>query len=193
MSKNMYSRSVAANMVIANMIGTGIFTSIGFQVMPGAIPDPFSIMMIWLIGGVFSLCGALAYAEVATTLKESGGEYTFLSRIYHPVLGLASGWVSLIVGFSAAIASLALATGEYLGPLVDSLGLGFSTEIATKAIGVSLIVIVSLIQLRGVESGGGFQNIMTNVKLVFIAILILAPLLFLSDGSALPKKPLTPF
>lgn len=171
-------------MVIANMIGTGIFTSIGFQVMPGAIPDPFSIMMIWLIGGVFSLCGALAYAEVATTLKESGGEYTFLSRIYHPVLGLASGWVSLIVGFSAAIASLALATGEYLGPLVDSFGLGISTEIATKSIGVSLIVMVSLIQLRGVESGGGFQNIMTNVKLVFIAILILAPLLFLSEGQA---------
>ncbi|MFM7079915.1 MAG: APC family permease, partial [Bacteroidota bacterium] len=184
MSANMYSRSVAANMVIANMIGTGIFTSIGFQVMPGAIPDPFSIMMIWLIGGVFSLCGALAYAEVATTLKESGGEYTFLSRIYHPVLGLASGWVSLIVGFSAAIASLALATGEYLGPLVDSIGLGFSTEIATKTIGVSLIAIVSLIQLRGVESGGGFQNIMTNVKLLFIAVLILAPLLFLTDGDA---------
>ncbi len=180
----MYSRSVAANMVIANMIGTGIFTSIGFQVMPGAIPDPFSIMMIWLIGGVFSLCGALAYAEVATTLRESGGEYTFLSRIYHPVLGLASGWVSLIVGFSAAIASLALATGEYLGPLVDSIGLGISTEIATKIIGVSLIVIVALIQLRGVESGGGFQNIMTNVKLAFIAVLILAPLLFLSNGEA---------
>lgn len=184
MSKNMYSKSVAANMVIANMIGTGIFTSIGFQVMPGAIPDPFAIMMIWLIGGIFSLCGALAYAEVATTLKESGGEYTFLSRIYHPVLGLASGWVSLIVGFSAAIASLALATGEYLGPLVDSFGLGISTVIATKSIGVSLIIIVSLIQLRGVESGGGFQNIMTNVKLVFIAILILAPILFLSDGLA---------
>jgi len=180
----MYSRSVAANMVIANMIGTGIFTSIGFKVMPGAIPDPFSIMMIWLIGGVFSLCGALAYAEVATTLRESGGEYTFLSRIYHPVLGLASGWVSLIVGFSAAIASLALATGEYLGPLVDSIGLGISTEIATKIIGVSLIVIVALIQLRGVESGGGFQNIMTNVKLAFIAVLILAPLLFLSNGEA---------
>jgi APA family basic amino acid/polyamine antiporter len=90
----------------------------------------------------------------------------------------------LIVGFSAAIASLALATGEYLGPLVDSLGLGISTEIATKIIGVSLIVIVALIQLRGVESGGGFQNIMTNVKLAFIAVLILAPLLFLSDGEA---------
>ncbi|MFM8432155.1 MAG: amino acid permease, partial [Bacteroidota bacterium] len=100
MKDALYSRSVAANMVVANMIGTGIFTSIGFQVMPDAIPDPFAIMMIWLIGGIFSLCGALAYAEVATTLCESGGEYTFLSRLYHPVIGMASGWVSLIVGFS---------------------------------------------------------------------------------------------
>ena len=97
-----YSRSVATNMVIANMIGTGIFTSIGFQVMnpPIGIPDPFAIMFIWFIGGIFALCGATAYAEVATTFRESGGEYTFLSKIYHPVVGFASGWVSIIVGFS---------------------------------------------------------------------------------------------
>jgi APA family basic amino acid/polyamine antiporter len=107
MTMKKYSRSVATNMVIANMIGTGIFTSIGFQVMnaPDGIPDAFSIMIIWFIGGIFALCGATAYAEVATTFPQSGGEYTFLSKIYHPIVGFASGWVSIVVGFSAAIAA----------------------------------------------------------------------------------------
>ena len=79
-----YTRSVATNMVIANMIGTGIFISIGYQTID--IPDPFAIMFIWFIGGIFALCGATAYAEVATTFRESGGEYTFLSKIYHPIV-----------------------------------------------------------------------------------------------------------
>ena len=185
MSEKLYSRSVAANMVVANMIGTGIFTSIGFQVMPDAIPDAFSILMVWLIGGVFSLCGAFAYAEVATTLRKSGGEYTFLSQIYHPALGLASGWVSLIVGFAAAIASLALAAGKYLGPLTIHLtGNSDPSGWIGKSIGILLILVVTLIQLRGVTIGGVFQNIMTNMKLLLIAILIVAPLMLLSDGES---------
>lgn len=182
MKQALYSRAVVANMVVANMIGTGIFTSIGYQVMPGAIPDPFAIMMIWLIGGVFSLCGALAYAEVATTLCESGGEYTFLSKIYHPILGLSSGIVSLIVGFSAAVASLALAAGKYLGPATDSLFNGQTPGYIPKLVGVSIILLVAFIQLRGVRVGGIFQNIMTNMKLLLIAVLILGPLMLLSNN-----------
>lgn len=184
MKDALYSRSVAANMVVANMIGTGIFTSIGFQVLPDAIPDPFSIMMIWLIGGVFSLCGALAYAEVATTLCESGGEYTFLSKLYHPVIGMASGWVSLVVGFSAAVASLAIASGKYLGPISGNLFDGNVPEYFPKAIGIVIVLLVVVVQLKGVRAGGIFQNIMTNMKLALIAVMILAPLLLLSSDAA---------
>ena len=61
-------------------------------------------MIIWFIGGIFALCGATAYAEVATTFPQSGGEYTFLSKIYHPIVGFASGWVSIVVGFSVILA-----------------------------------------------------------------------------------------
>jgi len=179
-----YSRSVATNMVIANMIGTGIFTSIGFQVMnpPIGIPDPFAIMFIWFIGGVFALCGATAYAEVATTFRESGGEYTFLSKIYHPIVGFASGWVSIIVGFSAAIAALALASGDYLMPIMNEL-LGANLPVYTpKVVAISLIILVTLIQLRGVVTGGLFQNIITTIKLLFIVVLIITPFLFLADS-----------
>ena len=87
MKAEKYSQSVATNMVIANMIGTGIFTAIGYQVMADAIPDPFTILIIWGVGGLFSLCGAFAYSEVASSVNRSGGEYSFLSELYHPLLG----------------------------------------------------------------------------------------------------------
>ena len=179
-----YSRSVATNMVIANMIGTGIFTSIGFQVMnpPIGIPDPFAIMFIWFIGGVFALCGATAYAEVATTFKESGGEYTFLSKIYHPIVGFASGWVSIIVGFSAAIAALALASGDYLMPIMNELLGSNLPEFTPKIVAIILIGLVTFIQLGGVVTGGLFQNIITTIKLLFILVVIITPFFFLADS-----------
>ena len=130
-----YTKTVAVNMVIANMIGTGIFTAIGYQVMDGGIPDVFSILMIWIIGGVLSLCGAFAYSEVASVVNRSGGEYSFLTDLYHPILGFLSGWISLIVGFSAAIAALALAIGEYLLPL-----LGVSKTFVFSIIGMELSI-----------------------------------------------------
>lgn len=171
-------------MVIANMIGTGIFTSIGFQVMnpPIGIPDPFAIMFIWFIGGVFALCGATAYAEVATTFRESGGEYTFLSKIYHPIVGFASGWVSIIVGFSAAIAALALASGDYLMPIMNEMLGSNLPEYVPKVVAISLIMLVTLIQLGGVVTGGLFQNIITTIKLMFILVIIITPFFFLAES-----------
>ena len=171
-------------MVIANMIGTGIFTSIGFQVMnpPIGIPDPFAIMFIWFIGGVFALCGATAYAEVATTFRESGGEYTFLSKIYHPIVGFASGWVSIIVGFSAAIAALALASGDYLMPIMNEMLGSNLPAYVPKVVAISLIMLVTLIQLGGVVTGGLFQNIITTIKLMFILVIIITPFFFLAES-----------
>jgi APA family basic amino acid/polyamine antiporter len=166
------------------MIGTGIFTSIGFQVMnpPIGIPDPFAIMFIWFIGGVFALCGATAYAEVATTFRESGGEYTFLSKIYHPIVGFASGWVSIIVGFSAAIAALALASGDYLMPIMNEMLGSNLPEYVPKVVAISLIMLVTLIQLGGVVTGGLFQNIITTIKLMFILVIIITPFFFLAES-----------
>src|SRR5690606_34313736 len=99
-TQHKYSRRVAVNMVIANMIGTGIFTSIGYQVIEGGIPDAFTIVVIWLLGGLLSLCGATVYGEIATRIRKSGGEYSFLTEIYHPLLGFISGWISIFVGFA---------------------------------------------------------------------------------------------
>jgi len=181
-------------MVVANMIGTGIFTSIGFQVMPApiGIPDAFSILLIWILGGVLALCGAMSYGEVATTMKESGGEYTFLSRLYHPVIGFTSGWVSMIAGFSAAISALAIAAAKYALPVLSGITGSQPGEQAVKLLGISFILLVAFIQTGGVKTGGFFQNIITWFKLLLIGFILCLPLLsaFLgvesSDTSFMP-------
>lgn len=179
-----YTRSVATNMVIANMIGTGIFTSLGFQVVPGiGIPDPFAILIIWLVGGIISLCGATVYGEIATTFNKSGGEYTFLTKLYHPLLGFVSGWISIIIGFSAAIAGLSIATGEYFLPIIgsssDSNFLGIPI---VKLIGAIVIGIIALVQMRGVKVGGMVQNYMTYIKLGLVFTFLALPLFFGGEG-----------
>src|SRR5258708_33807722 len=82
------------------MIGTGVFTSLGYQV--GPIPSGFAILMLWAIGGVVALSGAFTYGEIANTLKKSGGEYLYLGKIFHPALGFVAGWMSLLAGFAGA-------------------------------------------------------------------------------------------
>src|SRR5213082_3861637 len=91
----------ACAIVIANIIGTGIFTSLGFQLKD--IQSGFALLMLWGIGGIAALCGALCYGELAAATPRSGGEYHFLSKIYHPSLGFMAGFVSATVGFAAPI------------------------------------------------------------------------------------------
>lgn len=177
-----YTRATAISVVIANMIGTGVFTSLAFQV--GDLPDPFAIIMLWLCGGIIALAGAFCYAEVATRLKESGGEYLYLSRIYHPILGFVSAWISLFAGFSGAIATSALAIGEYSGPI-----LGYSLNNnepsffgPDKITAIAALVLLSLIHIKGVKAGGLTQTILTSIKLVLIAFFCLAPF-FISNSN----------
>lgn len=101
----------AISIAVANMIGTGVFTSLGYQVVD--IQSAFALVMLWVVGGVIALCGALSYGELGAALPRSGGEYHLLSEIYHPALGFLSGWVSLTAGFAAPTAIAAIALGEY--------------------------------------------------------------------------------
>lgn len=180
-----YTKSVAVTMVIANMIGTGVFTSLGFQLLayPDGIPDSFAILTVWTIGGLIALCGAFTYAEVATSLKESGGEYLFLSKIYHPALGFTSGWISLFAGFGAPIAVAALAIGTYSAPVF-----GIDTEAVYhiggydfhqfKIVSILAVILVSVIHMFGVRAGGMAQNILTGIKLSLIVFFCLMPFIF---------------
>jgi APA family basic amino acid/polyamine antiporter len=117
--KNKIGLATCTCIVVANMIGTGVFTSLGFQV--AELPTAFPILMVWVLGAVFALCGALTYAELAGALPRSGGEYNFLSRIYHPGIGFMAGVVSSTVGFAAPVALAAMAFGEYFHNLAPGI------------------------------------------------------------------------
>ena len=158
------SMGTAAALAIADMIGIGVFTSLGFQVKD--IPSGFALIMLWLIGGVVALCGALCYAELATAFPRSGGEYNFLSRTYHGALGFLAGWVSATVGFAAPVAVAAMAFGRYAAGVVP--------DSPPLILAMALIWIVTLVHLRGVSHGATFQNVSTLLKVALIAAFIVA-------------------
>src|SRR6056297_795869 len=101
----------ATNIVVANMIGAGIFMTSGL--LMAELNNPVLMLVLWGVGGVIALCGAIAYGELGANIPEAGGEYKFLNELYHPMLGFLSGWVSFIVGFSAPIAASAMGFSEY--------------------------------------------------------------------------------
>src|SRR3979490_1457040 len=102
---------VATAIVVADMVGVGVFTSLGFQVKD--IPSGFSILLLWTIGGIVALCGVFSYGELGAMFPRSSGEYNFLKRAYHPAFGFVADWVSATVGFAAPVALAAMAFGEY--------------------------------------------------------------------------------
>src|ERR1700728_5170673 len=117
----------ATALCIADMVGTGVFTSLGFQVID--IKSGFSLLLLWIVGGVVAICGSFCYAELATMLPRSSGEYNLLRRIYHPAFGFVAGWVSATVGFAAPTALAAMAFGSYFKAVLPGapplvLGLG---------------------------------------------------------------------
>ncbi|MBV6626944.1 MAG: amino acid permease [Rivularia sp. (in: Bacteria)] len=168
MSSNQQPQSKAIGLftatciVVANMIGTGVFTSLGFQVVD--IKSGFTLLFLWLVGGVFALCGALSYGELGAAMPHSGGEYYYLSRIYHPVVGFLSGWVSVTVGFAAPIAAAAMALGAYFK--------GVFPIASSTAIALAVVMFVSLIHSKSKTFGSYFQQIFTILKVLLIVILI---------------------
>lgn len=167
--------STACGIVIANIIGTGVFTSLGFQLI--GIQSGFPLLMLWIVGGVAALCGALCYGELSAALPRSGGEYHFLSEIYHPALGFMAGFVSATVGFAAPVALAAMAFGRYFHG-VFNLG-------SPVVLSFVLVWVVSLFHFGNLRRGSTFQNVWTIVKLFLIAALIGAGLVV--D----PKQPLS--
>lgn len=155
----------ATAIAVADMVGIGVFTSLGFQVL--SIDSGFSLIMLWVVGGVVALCGALSYAELAAALPRSGGEYNFLSRIYHPAVGFMAGWLSATVGFAAPIALASMAFAAYFDGI-------FPDVVSKLALGVGLAWIISAIHLTGAKSTATFQNVSTIFKVVLIVGFIVA-------------------
>jgi APA family basic amino acid/polyamine antiporter len=168
----------ATNIVVANMIGAGIFTTSGLLMM--GLNNPMLMLGLWIAGGIIALCGALSYGELGASMPGAGGEYLFLSRLYHPLFGFLSGWVSFIVGFSAPIAASALGFSEYFTRALPGMPEWFSKAgimnpgTVKSLLAVSVILIFTFIHYRGIKYGTLIQNILTLLKVSLIAFLLLA-------------------
>jgi APA family basic amino acid/polyamine antiporter len=171
----------STNIVIANMVGAGIFTTSGL--LMSGLNDPILMLILWTVGGIIALCGALSYGELGAAMPGAGGEYLFLSKLYHPVFGFLSGWVSFIVGFSAPIAASAMGFSEYFLRAIPALpewlsSAGIMNENVTgKLISISIILIFTFIHYRGIKTGARIQNVLTVLKVLLIVVLIFAGLM----------------
>ena len=171
-----------AAIVISGMIGTGIFTTTGFMVEMGARGG--DIILAWLIGGMLALCGALCYGELGANMPESGGDYYYISRIIHPSLGFLSGWVSLIVGFSAPIAAAAMAMHIYMAQLFPVW--------PVRLMAVITIAVLSVLHSYDLRLGARVQTILVILKLILIASFITGALISGPGERALAVTEISP-
>jgi len=152
-------------LVIANMVGAGVFTTSGFTLQ--SLGTPSWVIAAWVAGGILALAGAAAYGELARVMPESGGEYLFLSRAAHPMLGFIAGWVSLIAGFSGAIAFAATALESYLLP----------ERVRPDWLPADTLAVASIVVAGGLHGirasfGATFQNVVVALKLGLLAVLV---------------------
>lgn len=154
----------ATAIVVADMIGIGVFTSLGFQVKD--IHAGFTLILLWIVGGGVALCGALSYAELAAMFPRSSGEYNLLNRSYHPAFGFMAGFLSATVGFAAPVALAAMAFGEYAKPIIPGA--------SPLVLGLALVWFVSLIGIGGIGLSSRFQVISTAIKIALIVVFIIA-------------------
>src|SRR3978361_1190117 len=161
---SMVSVRVATAIVVADMIGVGVFTSLGFQVKD--LPSGFSILLLWTVGGLVALCGVFFYSELGAMFPRSSGEYNFLTRAFHPALGFLAGFVSATVGFAAPVAVAAMAFGEY--------GKSVLPDAPPLALAIGVVWLVSLVQLGGVRHSSTFQLVSTILKVVLIVAFLIA-------------------
>ncbi len=168
----------ATCLVVSNMVGTGVFTSLGFQLAGGL--TPFAIIVLWIVGGVCAFCGGVAYAELAAALPRSGGEYHYLARIFHPSVGFLAGWVSITAGFAAPVAAGAIAFAKYLHSIDPGL--------PEKWIAFGGLLLITAVMLVSPKLRRWFQNVSSSLTffaiLAFLVVGFLAP----AGGSSLAPQ-----
>ncbi|MDX1509151.1 MAG: amino acid permease, partial [Woeseiaceae bacterium] len=163
-ASNNYKHTTVTAVVIANMIGTGVFTSLGFQLMD--IRSGFALLSLWALGGLIALCGAMTYAELGAAMPRSGGEYNFLSRIYHPIAGFVSGWTSATIGFAAPSALAAITFATYLTSALPYDVDGW----VLKSLACALVVLLTAIHASNRHNSGRMQWIFTALKVAAIVL-----------------------
>jgi APA family basic amino acid/polyamine antiporter len=178
----------ALTLVVANMVGTGVFTTSGFIMVE--LGSAQALLLCWLVGGLFALTGALCYAELGAMMPQAGGEYRYLRRTFGPLPAFLSGWISLIVGFSAPIAAAAIAFATYASSggrdpwfVLNVFGRPTFTFSPATLLAVGVVVVLSLVHYHSVGLGRRVQNLLTIFKIGVILLFALGGL-WLGSGDA---------
>src|SRR5215472_7486722 len=170
-SNSLLSRTIgwrtAAAVVIANMIGTGIFTTSGFIARDTG--SPWILLALWVMGGLIALVGALAYAELGAAMPEVGGEYIFLREAYGPVVAYLSGWTSFFAGFGGAIAAALLAFAGYISSLFPALG-----ELGARLLAITTLWMLTAAHLGGLPLSGKLQTVFAAATVMMMVALIVS-------------------
>ncbi|MEM6638807.1 MAG: amino acid permease [Pseudomonadota bacterium] len=174
-----FSARTATAVIVANMIGTGVFTSLGFQL--NDLSSGPVLLSLWLIGGLVALCGALCYAELGAALPRSGGEYHFVGRIFHPSLGFASGWISATVGFAAPTALAAVTCASYVHAV--------HAGVAQRPLAIGIIVALTLVHATSRRQSGAVQTLLTLIKLGVILAFCIAAAVRVDSTAWAPLAP----
>src|SRR3954468_7590303 len=156
----------AAALVVASMVGTGIFTTTG--VLLTSLSSAAVVLAAWAISGVLALCGAAVYAELGTMMPRVGGEYVYLSRAFGEATGFMSGWVALIVGFAAPTGVGALGFASYVHAVAPAL--------PQTAVAAALIVVVTAVHMIDVRFGARMQAGLAGLVVAVIVLFVVAGL-----------------
>lgn len=165
----------ATTLVAASMIGVGVYTTSGYTL--AALGNSSLVVTAWIVGGMIALCGAIGYSSLAARFTESGGEYLFLSKTLHPVAGLMAGWVSLLAGFTGAIAIAALGLESYLAPLLNQ------EKLPAGSIAIPTVLLVAIMHTIGVRSAARIQDFFIVIKMLLIAVFIIYAIMQISHWS----------
>ena len=168
---------------IGSCVGSGIFLTP--SQVAGHLPSPLLILLVWSLGAIITLTGALTFAELGSMFPEAGGVYAYLKEAYGELFGFLYGWAYLLVICSGAIAALSIAFAYYLGFLIP---LG---KTGTKLVAISAIIIVTIINILRVKAAEAFSNVFTGLKLIGIAGIVLVGF-FMGNPNLALSKPISP-
>jgi len=170
-----------AAVVVASMVGAGIFTAAGYA---AHLDSVFTLLGLWLVGGIYSLCGAFCYAELGARFPEAGGEYVYLREAYGKPVAFLSGWISFVAGFSGAIALFSISFVGYLGVLVPSwdperiaLSIGGRALPWKRIAAIGVVAFSTLVHCRRFKVGIVYQDLLTGLKVLAMIVFVVGGLL----------------
>jgi APA family basic amino acid/polyamine antiporter len=175
MSSEKFRFPTITAIVIANMVGTGVFTSLGFQLLD--IQSGFVILLLWAVGGLIAVAGAMTYAELGAAFPRSGGEYNFLSEIYHPAVGFVAGWTSVTVGFSGPSALAAMTFAAYTTSIFEVAPSAWFERV----LAIGLVAVLTVVHAGKRRNSGRVQVVFTSLKVAVIAGFCLAAFLLIEE------------